>query len=319
MKEFTVVATANTMADLPDALRQIGQERLQKLGYNTRFSEHADNRAFHTAGSLDDRVTDFHKAAFDPTIDGLLSVYGGYNSSQLLDRLDYGELKKKPKSYIGYSDFTAILNALTAQGVSQAYHGPAFASFCDPNMYEYSWQNFDKVLQGQSITYECNRFFANDLWYLKPEFGPREEHSLPEWRVFREGEVAGPIFGGNLETFTKLIGTPWLPKLGKAILFLEDMTGNNPGAFHREMTQLKQVGILEQIGGLIIGKFPHDSKLDNFDHLSYILEDVLEDTDIPVLCDVLCSHVDPMMTIPLGQLAHLKAHESKSVTVNYTM
>lgn len=317
MKHFRVIATANTMADLPDALRAIGEKRLHGMGISISYADHVDNSSFHTAGSVTDRIADFHSAANDSGIHGIISVYGGYNSNQLLDKLDYPAIVAGGKPVIGYSDFSAILNALAAHGSKQVFHGPSFATFCDPNMFEYACRHFVDTLSGKTVTYGCEGQFASDSWFLKTDYGPREVKNIQEWRVYREGEAIGQIYGGNLETFCRLIGTPYLPSLEGAVLFIEDVSGNNPGAFHRDLTQLRQAGIFDVINGLIIGKFPAGSKLDEFTHLSYILDDVISDKYFPVLCDVFCSHVDPMMTIPLGRAAKFEAHSKRTVTVNF--
>lgn len=317
MKHLRVIATANTMADLPIGLRVIGEERLNSLGFTTGYAQHADNKLFHTADSAANRVRDFHDASTDPSVGGIISVFGGYNSNQLLDRLDYKKIISGNRPVIGYSDFSSILNALAAQGSKQVFHGPSFASFCDPNMFEYTYRYFAETLSGKTVIYRCEGSFASDLWFLKPDFGPRETHDCKEWKAFRDGAAIGPIYGGNLETFCKLLGTPYMPNLDGAILFLEDASGNNPGLMHRDLTQLRQAGVFDKINGLIIGKFPHGSKLDDFSHLSHILDDVLGGKNIPVLCDVFCSHVDPMMTIPIGKLAKLVTGKSAEVTINF--
>ena len=41
------------------------------------------------------------------------------------------------------------------------------------------------------------------------------------------GRVQGPLLGGNLEMFSRLLGTPYLPDLAGAILFFEDL-GERP-------------------------------------------------------------------------------------------
>ena len=86
---------------------------------------------YHTAGKVKDRVSDIHAAINNPEVHGILSVYGGYNSNQLLDKLDYQTIVASHKPIIGYSDFSAVLNALAAHGSKQAFHGPSFATFCD--------------------------------------------------------------------------------------------------------------------------------------------------------------------------------------------
>ena len=315
-QKLQVVATSSSMADLQPSLISIGEKRFSSIGFEIKYGKNVQNNLFHISGSVHQRTSDFMEAIYDKNIYGVLSVYGGYNSNQLLPLLDYKAISNTQKPIIGYSDFTAILNAVAARG-GAAFHGPSFASFCDPNMFEYTQQNFQKALEYSSVIYRCNRKYASDLWFTKPNLGPREIKNIDQWRVYREGETEGNIYGGNIDTFCMLLGTPYLPNLQKSILFLEDTTGNNPGCFHRFMTQLQQNNIFSMINGLIIGKFPFGSKLDNFELLSYILSDVLDrKTDIPVLCDVFCSHVDPIATFPLGKRTLLRACRNSFIKIN---
>ncbi len=318
MKKICVIAPANTMADIPSELLELGKKQLRSLGFKVVFGKNICNRYFHTAGTVDERVSDIIDAFTDPSIFCVMAVFGGYNTNQLLDRIDPTIITNSGKKVIGYSDFTAFLLAFQSFQNIDCFHGPGFASFCDPKFFDYTKEYFLKVINGEMVKYTSPKFCADDLWYLKKKFGPREKYFFSGWKIYKEGVSEGSILGGNIETITRLVGTRFFPDFTDTILFLEDATGKSPGAFHRDLTQLRQIGIFSIIRGLIIGKFPKRSPLDSGKIVSAILDDVIERKyRYPILYDVNCSHVDPMMTIPLKKYAKLFAHDKPMLIVNY--
>lgn len=69
----------------------------------------------HIAGSIQLRVNDFHNFIKNDEVGCIMAFWGGFNSNQLLDYLDYNLIKKNPKIIIGYSDMTAITTAITTK------------------------------------------------------------------------------------------------------------------------------------------------------------------------------------------------------------
>ena len=60
--------------------------------------------------------------------------------------------------------------------------------------------------------------------------------------------------GGNIRCFLKLAGTPYMPDTRGKILFLE----SNGGDRHRTaaaFSQLRQMGVFDEIAGLLLGTF----------------------------------------------------------------
>lgn len=301
-----MIAPANTMADVSPALRQIGRRNLEALGYQVRIGANVDRRHFHTAGTLEERLADLRTALLDPEVLAVMPVFGGYNCNQLLPHLDYDLIRRSNKVFIGYSDVTALLLAVGKLAGVPAIHGPSFASLCDPNLFDYTRDGLAAVLSGNEVRYRSPHSTADDAWYMKEGHGPRDMRPFDGWKVYRPGTAEGPIAGGNLETLCALAGTPYFPDLDGHLLFVEDTSGTSPGAFHRGLTQLGQMGVLERIRGLVIGKSPSGTRLDDPACLHAILDDVLRAAPpYPVLHDVSCSHVDPMMSIALFREASL--------------
>ena len=62
------------------------------------------------------------------------------------------------------------------------------------------------------------------------------------------GNATGPLVGGNLEVFSRLLGTPLLPDLEGAILFLEEV-GERPYRIDRLLVHLELGWGLRRRGG----------------------------------------------------------------------
>ena len=48
----------------------------------------------------------------DPEIDCLMAIRGGYGVMRILPMLDFDVIRANPKIIIGYSDITALVNAV---------------------------------------------------------------------------------------------------------------------------------------------------------------------------------------------------------------
>jgi muramoyltetrapeptide carboxypeptidase LdcA involved in peptidoglycan recycling len=293
---------------MPPELRDFGRQNLELLALTVRFGAYVDCRHLHSTGTVRERVTDIHDAFADPDVDVVMAAFGGYNSNQLLPHLDYDAIGRSGKPFVGYSDVTALLVAIADRAGTPVIHGPAFGTFCDPAAFAYTGDGLRRVLAGERVCFRAPRVAAADRWYLKPGFGPREEFERGPWRVMRRGEATAPIVGGNLETLCALAGTPWFPATEGCLLFIEDAWGESPGAFHRSLTQLRHSGTLDAVRGLIVGSVPPGSPLDSPELIEAMLDDELPPhADYPVIYDVNCSHVDPMISIPLREPVSLSA------------
>jgi muramoyltetrapeptide carboxypeptidase LdcA involved in peptidoglycan recycling len=316
-KKIAVIAPANSMMDLSMRSREAGVAQLSKLGFEIQFGTHIDKRYYHTAGTVEERLADFTNAILDPTVDLVMPVFGGYNSNQLLKHLDYDMIQKSGKSIIGYSDIDALLLAIKKKAGNACYHGPSFATFCDPNIFDYTISYFRQALASTTIECQPPEFTASDAWYLHPTPRPRELHPLGGWKVYTEGKSSAPITGGNLETITALAGTPFFPDTHGKILFIEDTSGNSPGAFHQRMTQLRDMGVLDSISGFLLGKMKQRSKLSDPELIHAILNDTLPSSKAyPVITDFTCSHVDPILTIPLEARVTLDTSKKSMLTIH---
>ena len=137
--EVRVIAPSRSMAILGEDCKKLATERLEELGFKVTFGKHvmeADPDYF--AASKEARVEDLNDAFRDPNVRAILTVIGGFNSNQILDYIDYEAIKNDPKIFCGFSDITALSNAIHAKTGVVTYSGPHFSSFGMLKGFEYT-------------------------------------------------------------------------------------------------------------------------------------------------------------------------------------
>jgi muramoyltetrapeptide carboxypeptidase len=123
-----VIAPSNSLAIIPAEARAEADKKLSGLGLRVSFGEHAEECDDFVSSSVEARLADLHAAFADPGVDGILSVIGGYNTNQLLAGIDYALVAEHPKVLCGFSDVTALSNALYARAGLVGYSGPHYSS-----------------------------------------------------------------------------------------------------------------------------------------------------------------------------------------------
>src|SRR6218665_4216842 len=160
------------------------------------------------AASDAQRLADLHAAFADPEVDAVLCLRGGYGCARLLDRIDTALLQRHPKLLVGFSDITSLHGLRDRLGLP-GLHAPMITS----------------NLLGAAAEPEARALFSllqRGLRAGEVIAPPMAAHAL------NQGEsVQGRLIGGNLAVFTALLGTPWAPRAGGAIVFIEDV-GEEP-------------------------------------------------------------------------------------------
>ncbi|MBI5832182.1 MAG: LD-carboxypeptidase [Armatimonadetes bacterium] len=292
---IAVVSPASTPRD--DRLER-GRAALTALGYQVREYPHARCRWHFVAGTDAERLADLHAAFADPEIDAVWCSRGGYGSMRLLGSLDWDLLAANPKPFVGYSDITALQQAMAARLGWVTFSGPMVAS-------GHGYGREGGIEPGTE----------SDVWrWLRPTAAgqPLANADGSSFTVLRPGRAQGVLLGGNLSLFTALVGTPYLPVLDGAILAIEDV-GEKPYAVDRMLLQLELAGVFDRIGALLIGDFAQ--YLTDGATGPAVEELVMERVggrDLAVVSNVVHGHCDRRLTLPIGAQAELTAdrHES---------
>jgi muramoyltetrapeptide carboxypeptidase len=132
------------------------------------------------------------------------------------------------------------------------------------------------------------------------------------------GRVQGPLLGGNLEVFSRLLGTPFMPDLGGAILFIED-SGERPYRLDRLITHLDLAGVFSAVSAVVVGDFSGCQEPATLREGSPTADQVLLDRlgrlPIPVVLGAAVGHGARNFALPYGCLAELDTRHGTLVAL----
>ncbi|MHA7290637.1 S66 family peptidase [Arthrobacter sp. MDT3-24] len=279
------------------------EERFARMGLRLSYGAQVDERDSFDSSSIASRVADFHAAFADPEVAGILTVIGGFNSNELLPYLDWELIAANPKILCGYSDITALQNAILARAGLVTYSGPHWSSFGMRDYFEQTWQWFIETLfDNRPIDLGPSVSWTDDDWFLDQD--NRKPLAGEGWWALQQGRASGRVVGGNLCTLNLLQGTPYMPALDGALLFLEDDYESHPATFARDLTSLLQLPDARRIRGLVIGRFQQTSRISR-DVLQQIVSTQTALAGLPVLANADFGHTQPQTTLPIGGRAEL--------------
>lgn len=308
--EIRVIAPSRNASILSKEGIELAKTRLEQLGFHVSFGNHIFEDDLHHSSSIEQRVEDIHAAFADPHVKAILTVIGGFNSNELLPYLDYELISNNPKVFCGYSDITALATAITARCGFVTYSGPHFSSFQMEKAQDYQTNAFlSAVTQGAPYPLAASSQWSDDAWYAD-EINRHFEKT--EWKTYNEGTAKGTIWGGNLCTLNLLQGTPYMPELTNAILFVEDDDMVTPELFARDLTSLLQA--CGSLKALVIGRFQRVSNMTE-EQLHFILDKHPVLKTIPVLYNVDFGHTQPIFTFPIGGVGTV---DTATKTINIT-
>ncbi|HEY9899885.1 MAG TPA: S66 peptidase family protein [Pantanalinema sp.] len=282
-----------------------GVQALTSLGFKVVVADNARERYGHTAGTVEQRVNDLHAMFRDPAIKAVIATIGGFNSNQLLDRLDYDLIRTHPKILVGYSDITALLVGIHRMTGLITFLGPAIMpQFGESGgLHPYTERWFRAVLLGApgraEVAPSLLSIHERLAWDTEDDRPRRaKRHAGP--RVLKSGIAEGPIVAGNLGTMLALAGSPYFPDLEGAILCVEEDETESPATVDRFFTQLRLMGAFERIAALVVGRFHPQVGFTAADSLETLVLSVTQGFDLPVAIDFDFGHTDPMITLPQG-------------------
>ena len=270
------------------------KKKLEALGFRLSFSEHYFENDIFDSAPIASRVADLEAAFANETVDAILTTIGGFNCNELLPYLDFDLIAQNPKIFCGYSDTTALLNAIYAKTGMQTYMGPAYSSFKMEQGQQYQTTSWLNAVTQDTYQLTPSLEWSSDAWYLPN--APRTLYPT-EWKVYNPGQASGIAIGGNLSTFALLHGTEFAPKPDKYILFLEEAEEDHYVEFTRHFAALLQVYPNPQ--AVLIGRFPKETEMTE-EILLTILDKHPILKKVPVLYDLDFAHTQPLFTITIG-------------------
>lgn len=312
--EIRVIAPSRSMKILKKDIIDIAKSRLESLGFKVSFGKNVMKSINddYKCASIEDRVSDLHDAFRDKNVKAILTVIGGYNVNQILDEIDYELIKNNPKILCGFSDITALTNAIYAKTGLVTYSGVHFSSFGMKYGFEYSLDYFKKIfMKNDWVEIKPSEKWSNDSWYSDQE--NRIFKTNEGMQIISEGTAEGKIIGGNLCTLNLLQGTEYMPNLDDSILFIEDdgLVGKEfIREFDRDLQSLLHTAKGMKINGIVVGRAEEVSEMD-YNKWDNMLKTKKQIENIPIIINANFGHTTPIFTFPIGGYAKLTVQNNK--------
>ena len=265
--------------------------------YRVRYDEAIYSRHRYLAGDDDRRFAELTGALSDPEIKAVFCARGGYGAMRLLPRLEAWRaagpgagaswMMAYGKPLIGFSDITALHMWFESNGLVSV-HGPVLSQL-------------GRLPAGS----------ASRLYSLLESTLPAEP--LIGSDTYVGGAAEGPLLGGNLSVFTRLLGTPFMPPLDGAILMFEDVS-EQPYRLDRMWTHLELAGVFRRIKGIALGEFIGCEPRNGGFTAAEVLRELAAASGLPCAAGFPIGHGDDVNDpVPLGVRVRLDA-DAKRLT-----
>ncbi|HHD2593686.1 S66 family peptidase [Clostridium perfringens] len=227
------------------------------------------------SGTGEEKARALEKLFLDKDIKMIFDISGGDLANEVLDFLDFNLIKENPKPFFGYSDLTVLLNAIYSQ--------------CDITTYNYQLRNL------------VGKFKEEQMQNFKASFIEGKENIFNlDYKWINGSHLEGIVVGGNIRCLLKLAGTKYMPNFKDKILFLESFSGNS-AKMVTYITQYKNLGVFNEVKGIILGEFTEMERENLKPDIVEILKRVIGEIDIPILKTSNLGHGADAKCIPIGK------------------
>ena len=227
------------------------------------------------------RAGDLRAALTDPAIAGILFARGGSGAQRTLEVMDWSGLDAlPPKVLAGYSDVTAVLEAVAVRLGWASVFGPMVAIREGSSHY-----SFGSLLRTLMRPAEATRIHYPDAVTVVP------------------GVARGVTTGGTLCLLSASLGTGTSRPARGGILLLEDVT-EEEYRIDRMLTQLRRSGYLDEVAGIVGGTF---TGCGSPDLIAGVLTERLGGLGVPMITWANVGHGGRFQAYPYGIAAELDA------------
>jgi len=297
LKKGDTVGIISVSSPVSKNVLQKSIEYLENIGFAVKTGKNVLASNGYMAGSIEQRIEDFHNMLKDNTVKAIFCSYGGTSAIQLLPYIDYNLFKDNPKIFVGLSDPSILSIALNTKTNIPTFHGPTGYNFGEGGMTQYTENYFLKVLTNNA---------------------PLGIISESKWECIKDGKSEGIVIGGNLSILQTLLGTEYEPDWENKILFWEDLFVE-PHIIDSILTQFKISGIFDKINGMIIGTLVecNEEEFEITESITDIIKRITKEYSFPIISNVDLGHTDNKQTIPIGTKITMLSNDNRN-EINFT-
>lgn len=257
------------------------------FGLKVKISKNAYSTTSEKEEKIKEKISDLHDMIIDKEVKAIFFAKGGKFCQNLIDKINYEEIKNNYKIIGGISDGTFLLNAIYEKTGLITFHMSDFKRFVKNN--EYNELAFKQM------------FFGTGKGII-----PQRE----KWKTLKDGVGTGTLVGGNLTCFTLLSDTKYFPTDKNLILFLEDLEGaSTEEQIKNNIKKLKDKGILERTKGLLIADYINEKNIAFED----LLLPLLKEYDFPIIKCHDFGHGGVNCVLPIGAMTTICGFSSEVI------
>jgi len=327
-----VTAPSGGFRDEVDKLRfENAIRNLEKMGYRVKATSNCKPDLKGRSSSAKQRVEEFINLYKDPEVKAIIFLGGGDFACEMLEELDFEELKKLPPKWIqGYSDCTNLTLTFNTLIDTASIYGPTFKDYGMKNVHK-SLLNSLRLMQMEEFvqeSYEKHEKLEERGKY-EGDTNPYYEYNLieeVEWiNLTGEDEIKlkGRAVGGCVDLLREVIIGSKFDKLKDfcdkykndgVIWILEEYEGNTPESY-RTLWRMKNMGLFKNCKGIIFGR-PLMVREDYEISYKESIIDSLGDLNIPIIMDCDIGHLAPQIPIVMGGIVEIYSKDGKGTIKN---
>ncbi len=265
---------------------------LKEAGYEVYVHPQTWTKDRQSAGTPEAKARALHDLYRRKDIRAIFCARGGNRAMTMLEHLDFSLIGRNPKILLGFSDVTALLNAIHKETGQITFHGPVLHTLGQEKLPRSHLKQCFGLLAGENRDIPLNRA-----------------------TVLQPGKASGKLVGGNLSLLCSLAGTPWQPDTKGAILFIEDCH-EEISRIDRMLQHLRHTGMLSEAAAVIFGEFKglgDTSKVPFGRSLKDVIGEAVAGYKTPVVMNAPFGHGNDLYTFPVGAKARLTAANGKAV------
>lgn len=254
-------------------------DTLSELGLTPVFGDCIYEKESVFSGTGEERANVLVNFYRDREIQAIFDISGGDVANEILPYLNYNEIAESDAVFWGYSDLTTVINAIYAKTGKK------------------------------SVLYQVRNLISKDAPEQIANFsaslfqGTSDLFSF-DYEMLQKESMQGILAGGNIRCLLKLAGTEYWPDMNGKILLLESLGGLVP-QMTAYLNQLKQIGVFEQINGILLGTF---TKMEEEEAIPTMIELVKRyaGTELPIAKTAEIGHGTNAKGIVIGQQMEFK-------------
>ena len=284
-----VIAPSNVILEKDEVYIEKSTKLFNDLGYKVKFGKYVRANTLRYGATAKQKAEDINNMFKDPEVKLVIAVKGGEDCNTTFDYIDYELIKNNPKIICGFSDTTALTNAIYSQTGLVTFNGPTFKSLTSWET-DYAFKELIKRFQNKSS-----------------ELGVEND----KYVTIKEGISEGELVGGNLSLVARLVSGKYSLDFTDKILFVEELGfESSPNLVNNNLYYMKQNGVFDKIKGIWVGNYEHESGIS----LEQILLDVLDgEYDFPIIKSNNFGHCDKKTVIPIGTKARIDTTKDKKI------